>query len=152
MAQGAEEALARTRSRSTDHNERLEPQFLRAAENDEVERLAQILDAARLRGQLNENFLRIGLTRAAEKGKINATQYLLSEGARPEGAVGNRLSPLMRAVQRYVERGFNSVCPSEHIMEADAQTHSVTMSRLLISCWHMESILRRGIRKEGLRS
>lgn len=100
MAQGAEEMLTRTRSRSTDHNDRLEPQLLRAAENDNLDRLREIVELARAKNQLHENFLRIGLMRSSEKGKVGATQYLLSQGAQPDGAAGNRLSPLLRAVER----------------------------------------------------
>lgn len=99
MADGAGDTLARSRSRSSDHNERLEPHLLRAAENDNVESLGKIIDAARKKGQFSENFLRIGLIRSSEKGGIGATEFLLSQGAKPDGAVGNRLSPLLRAVE-----------------------------------------------------
>jgi ankyrin repeat protein len=99
MESGVGEALARSRSRSSDHNERLEPQLLRAAENDNVEQLGKIIEAAKKRGQLSANFLRIGLMRSSEKGAIVATECLLSQGAKADGAVGNRLSPLLRAVE-----------------------------------------------------
>lgn len=99
MADGVGEKLGRTRSRSSDHNERLEPHLLRAAENDNVALLEKIVADARKKGQLNENFLRIGLMRSSEKGGVSATAYLLSQGAKPDGAVGNRLSPLLRAVE-----------------------------------------------------
>lgn len=85
---------------SSDHNERLEPQILRAAESDDVELLRTVIAAAQSKGQLNDNFLRIALMRSSEKGKINATEYLLEEGTPPDGIPGNRLSPLLRAVQR----------------------------------------------------
>jgi ankyrin repeat protein len=99
MADGVGDKLARTRSRSSDHNERLEPHLLRAAENDNVGLLEKIIADAKKKGQLSDNFLRIGLMRSSEKGAIGATEYLLSQGARPDGAVGNRLSPLLRAVE-----------------------------------------------------
>jgi ankyrin repeat protein len=103
MASGAGETLgrskSRSRSRSSDRNERLEPHLLRAAESDNVDLLGEIIEAASKKGQLNENFLRIGLMRSSEKGSIGATEYLLSQGAQPDGAVGNRLSPLLRAVE-----------------------------------------------------
>ena len=92
--------LTRSRSRSTDNNDRLEPHLLRAAENDDVERLREIVELARDKKQLNDNFLRIGLMRSSEKGKVGSTQYLLSQGAQPDGGTGNRLSPLLRAVER----------------------------------------------------
>ena len=94
------EDLTRTRSRSTDHTERLEPQLLRAAENDNTDKLRDLLESARHKGQLQEHHLRIALTRSSEKGKVSATKFLLSEGAPPDGAAGNRLSPLLRAVDR----------------------------------------------------
>jgi ankyrin repeat protein len=96
----AGETLTRTRSRSTDHTERLEPQLLRAAENDNVDKLRDLLASAKLKGQLQEHHLRIALMRSSEKGKVAATTFLLSEGAPPDGAPGNRLSPLLRAVER----------------------------------------------------
>lgn len=92
--------LTRSRSRSSDHNERLEPRLLRAAESDDVELLQQIITAAKVKNQLNKNFLRIGLMRSAEKGKIKATEFLLRQGALPDDAPGNRLPPLLRAVER----------------------------------------------------
>lgn len=64
-----------------------------------MEQLEKIIEAARKKGQLNESFLRIGLMRSSEKGGIVATEYLLKQGARPDGAVGNRLTPLLRAVE-----------------------------------------------------
>jgi len=86
---------------SSDHNERFEPQVLRAAESDNVELLRTIVAAARAKGQLSDNFLRIALIRSSEKGKINATEYLLKEGAPPDSAPGNnRPAPLLRAVER----------------------------------------------------
>jgi ankyrin repeat protein len=100
MAQWTGEILTRTRSRSTDHNERLEPQLLRTVQSDNLDRLREIIEAAHLKNQLNENFLCIGLIHSSEKGRIGAIRYLLSQGAKPYGAAGNRLSPLLRAVER----------------------------------------------------
>jgi ankyrin repeat protein len=99
MAAAMGDTLARSRSRSSDHNERLEPQLLRAVESDDVGLVERIVETARKKDQLTENFLRIGLMRGSEKGKIGATKYLLSQGAKPDGAAGNRLSPLLRAVE-----------------------------------------------------
>ena len=98
MAQTGE-PLSRSRSRSSDQNERLEPQLLKAAEADDVEALRIIIDAADARKQLGDNFLRIALMRSSEKGKVNATRYLLERGAPPNGALGNRLSPLLLAIE-----------------------------------------------------
>jgi ankyrin repeat protein len=142
MAQGPEETLSLTRSRSSDHNERLEPQLLRAAENDDKELLRQVIDAARVKGQLSENFLRIALMRSSEKGKISATQYLLSQGARPDGAVGNRLSPLLRAVQG------NNVAIVQLLLAhgaspeaADKKGRTALMTAAWKNHWHILSLL-----------
>lgn len=140
------ELLSRSRSRSSDHNERLEPQLLRAAENDDVEKLCQIVDAAKTKGQLSENFLRIGLVRSSEKGKIGATQYLLTQGAQPDGATGNRLSPLMKAVERnnigivhlLLEHGANPET-------ADKKGRTALMTAAWMNYWHiLNSLIVRG--------
>ena len=104
MASESGELLARSRSRSSDHNERLEPQLQRAAENDNVGLLRKIIDAARSKNQLHDHYLRIALRRSVEKGKVRATEYLLEQGAPPNRSPKERLehrpSPLFRAVER----------------------------------------------------
>jgi ankyrin repeat protein len=133
----AQEGLTRSRSRSTDQNERLEPQLLRAAENDDVELLSKIIDAARIKNQLSDNFLRIGLMRSSEKGKINTTQYLLAQGAQPDGAPGNRLSPLLRAVER------NHIAIVQLLLEhanpdtADKKGRTALMTAAWLNHWHI---------------
>ncbi|KAE8443266.1 hypothetical protein EG329_002054 [Mollisiaceae sp. DMI_Dod_QoI] len=99
MAQTGERRLSST-SKSSDHNERLEPHLLRAAQDDDVEKLRQIIETARTRKQLDENFLQKGLIRSSEKGKLGTTQFLLENGANPDGASGNRAPPLLKAVER----------------------------------------------------
>jgi ankyrin repeat protein len=142
MVQGSEEILERRQSPSSDHNERLEPQLLRAAENDDIDLLRKIIDAARVKEQLNENFLRIALMRSSEKGKIGATQYLLSQGAPPDGAVGNRLSPLLRAVQS------NNVAIVQLLLAhganpeaADKKGRTALMTAAWKNHWHVLSLL-----------
>lgn len=78
-------------------NERLEPQILRAVEDDDVLRLSQIIITSRAQGRLNDQLLSIALTRSAEKGKLGATQYLLEQGA---NVVGARVTPLLKAVEK----------------------------------------------------
>lgn len=97
------EILTRSRSRSTDHNERLEPQLIRAAQSNDVEKLRSLIDAARVKGQFHDRHLSISLVESVGKGKISTTQYLLSEGASPNGAPGNRIPPLLRAVEQNYE-------------------------------------------------
>ncbi|CAG8945549.1 unnamed protein product [Penicillium salamii] len=83
----------------TSDKERLEPRLLRAAENNDVPSLQQILHLATENNQLTDNFLRIGLMRSAERACLSTTEYLLSQGAKTDVA-GNRASPLLRAVER----------------------------------------------------
>lgn len=86
-------------SMNSDGHERLEPRLLRAVENDDVEALGQVITLAREYGQFSDNFLRVGLMRSTERGRVVATEYLLDLGAKTDVAT-NRLSPLLRAVER----------------------------------------------------
>lgn len=140
------EILTRSRSRSTDHNERLEPQLLRAAENDDVEKLRELVGRAKAKGDLREHHLRIALMRSSEKGKIGTTKYLLSEGAPPDGASGNRLSPLLRAVEQnhiaivhlLLEYGANTET-------ADKKGRTALMTAAWKNHWHvLNSLLAKG--------
>ncbi|KAF3398385.1 Ankyrin-3 [Penicillium rolfsii] len=78
--------MARTASMASDGHERLEPRLLRAAENDDIEALRAVIALAREYNQLSDNFLRVAVMRSAERGSTDVT--------------GNRLSPLLRAVER----------------------------------------------------
>ncbi|KAG8629103.1 hypothetical protein KVT40_002968 [Elsinoe batatas] len=95
--------MPRDRSRGSDgtgdNERRLEPSFIRCVEENSVSGLQDLLDFAKQNGQPIDNLLKIGLMKGAEKGKLNATIYLLKQGARPDG-YGNRVGPLMRAVER----------------------------------------------------
>lgn len=84
---------------TSEGQERLEPRLLRAAESDDVESLRKVIALAEEYNQINDTFLRIGLMRSAERGCVHATEYLLSLGAKTDVA-SNRLSPLLRAVER----------------------------------------------------
>jgi ankyrin repeat protein len=143
-AEGERLTRRRTGSRSSDgsHNERLEPQLLRAAESDDVDLLSKIIDSARSKNQLTENFLRIGLIRSSEKGKIGTTQYLLAQGAKPDGAAGNRLPPLLRAVEKnhiaivslLLEHGANPDI-------ADKKGRTALMTAAWLNHWHIMNTL-----------
>ncbi|TVY37959.1 Ankyrin [Lachnellula occidentalis] len=89
----------RSRSRSTDHNERLQPQILNAAGTDDVEKLSRLIEAAKSTEQRDE-YLRIALVRSADKGNIATTKYILSIGAPPNATTENRLPPLLRAIEQ----------------------------------------------------
>lgn len=85
---------------TNDYKERLEPRLLVAIENDDTDALYKIIEEAKSKDKLMENFLGMGLMRSSEKGKIAATRCLLEAGAKPDSTTGNRLSPLLRAVER----------------------------------------------------
>lgn len=88
-------------SDSYTHMDRLEPRLLKAAENNHIDALKQIIAQARDNSALSDGFLRIGLMRSCERGHVAATEYFLSLGARPDaGSAPNRPSPLLRAVER----------------------------------------------------
>lgn len=124
------------------HNGRLEPRFLRAAENDDAETLASIVQEAQIKGMLNDNLLRIGLMRSSEKGKVTATHYLLEQGASPNSTTINRASPLLRAVasghvaivQLLVEKGAD-------LEVADKDGRTALMTAAWKNHWHILSIL-----------
>ncbi|KAL3485526.1 hypothetical protein BJX62DRAFT_217054 [Aspergillus germanicus] len=72
--------MSRSRSSmaSSSHNDRLEPRLLKAAATDNLEDLKDAVATAQDTGQCTEGFLRVGLMRAAEKGSVRATKFLLS--------------------------------------------------------------------------
>ncbi|RDL32991.1 Ankyrin repeat-containing protein [Venustampulla echinocandica] len=136
----------RSRSRSTDHTERLEPQLLRAAENDDVERIRTLIDESRTRGQLQDHHMRITLMRSSEKGKAAVTRYLLSQGAPAGAAPGSRQSPLLRAVERdhaaivhlLLEHGANPET-------ADKKGRTALMTAAWKNHWHiLNSLILKG--------
>ncbi|KAJ5819343.1 hypothetical protein N7474_004934 [Penicillium riverlandense] len=90
---------SRRSSATSDGHERLEPRLLRAVEHDDLESLRTIIGLSREHGQFSDAFLRVGLMRSADRGSVRATEFLLALGAKTE-VTGNRLSPLLRAVER----------------------------------------------------
>lgn len=70
--------------------------------------------------------------RSSEKGKINATRYLLAQGALPDSAGTNRLSPLLRAVER------NHVAIVHMLLEHDASPETADKkgrTALMTAAW-----------------
>ncbi|KAJ5161779.1 hypothetical protein N7492_007171 [Penicillium capsulatum] len=86
-------------SMTSDGHERQEPHLLRACASDDIDALRAVLAQAREYGQFNDNFLRVGLMRSAERGCVAATEFLLGLGAKTD-VPSNRPSPLLRAVER----------------------------------------------------
>lgn len=124
--------LTRSRSRSTDHNERLEPRLLRAAENDDVEKLTRLVEEAKAKGLLRDHYLPIALNRSSERGKVAATTYLLAAGAPPDATSSNRAPPLLRAVEQ------NHIAIVHLLLEYGANTEVVdkkSRTPLMTAAW-----------------
>lgn len=97
--------MGRSPSRSSDgaesaNNVRVEPRLLKAIEDGKHDDAIAIIEHAKARSQPLDHLLRIGLMRAAERGNSYITEYLLKNGAKPDGAPGGRISPLLKAVEK----------------------------------------------------
>lgn len=79
---------------------RVEPRLLKAIEDNKHDDAIAIIEHARGKSQPVDHLLRIGLMRAAERGNIHITEYLLKSGAKPDGAPGGRVSPLLKAIEK----------------------------------------------------
>ncbi|OGM44005.1 ankyrin repeat protein [Aspergillus bombycis] len=144
--------MSRSRSSiASDSSDRLEPRLLRAAENDSVEALRQIIELAHENGQYSDNFLRVGLMRSCERGCITATQYLLDllcvnlkdGNNRPSPlAANNRPSPLLRAVERNHVRIVQLLLDYGAPLEtADKDGRTALMTAAWKNHWHVLQIL-----------
>ncbi len=97
--------MGRSPSRSSDggdsaHQVRVEPRLLKAIEDKKHDDAIAIIEQAKAKSQPVDHLLRIGLMRAAERGNIYITEYLLKSGAKPDGAPGGRVSPLFKAIEK----------------------------------------------------
>lgn len=97
--------MGRSPSRSSDggdsaHHIRVEPRLLKAIEDKKHDDAIAIIEHAKAKAQPLDHLLRIGLMRAAERGNIYITEYLLKSGAKPDGAPGGRVSPLFKAIEK----------------------------------------------------
>ncbi|KAI4678032.1 uncharacterized protein J4E88_006550 [Alternaria novae-zelandiae] len=97
--------MGRSPSRSSDgadsaQNARVEPRLLKAIEDSKHDDAIAIIEHAKTKSQPVDHLLRIGLMRAAERGNIYITEYLLKSGAKPDGAPGGRVSPLFKAIEK----------------------------------------------------
>lgn len=141
--------MSRSRSRSTvgsDAHDRLEPRLQKAAEHNDLEALTLIVNLSRENGQFSDSFLRVGLMRATERGCIEATHYLLRQGAKADipnlDHTGNRPSPLFRAVER------NHVRIAQLLLDYGASPETVDkkgrtalMTAAWRNHWHMLDLL-----------
>ncbi|USP75865.1 ankyrin repeat and protein kinase domain containing protein 1 [Curvularia clavata] len=97
--------MGRSPSRSSDGGEagqqaRVEPRLLKAVEDQKHDDAIAIIEHAKANAQPVDHLLRIALMRAAERGNIYITEYLLKSGAKPDGAPGGRVSPLFKAIEK----------------------------------------------------
>lgn len=97
--------MGRSPSRSSDGGDstnamRVEPRLLKAIEDKKHDIAITIIEQAKAKSQPVDHLLRIGLMRAAERGNIDITEYLLKSGAKPDGAPGGRVSPLFKAIEK----------------------------------------------------
>ncbi|KAJ4337606.1 hypothetical protein N0V87_004562 [Didymella glomerata] len=94
--------MGRSPSRSSDGGgaTRVEPLLLNAIEKKRHIDVIAIIEEAKAKAQPIEHLLRIGLMRAVERTNVEITEYLLESGAKPDGAPGGRVSPVLKAVER----------------------------------------------------
>ena len=135
-----------TRSRPTSvasgDQERFEPKLLKAAEKDDVDAMKKIIDEAISVGRMTDTLLRVALARAAEKGRVAATRYLLSKGARTDAVASNRLSPLYRAVERKLPNIVQLLLDHGASMEStDKEGRTPLMTAACNNDFHMLNLL-----------
>ncbi|UPX12620.1 uncharacterized protein EKO05_0003161 [Ascochyta rabiei] len=94
--------MGRSPSRSSDGagSARVEPLLLNAIEKERHGEVIAIIEEAKAKAQPIEHLLRIGLMRAVERTDVEIAEYMLANGAKPDGAPGGRMSPVLKAVER----------------------------------------------------
>ncbi|KKK18050.1 hypothetical protein ARAM_000740 [Aspergillus rambellii] len=140
-------------------HDRLEPRLLKAAANDQIEDLREVVATARESGQLTEAFLKVGLLRACERGSAGATQYLLSalgnhanrEEKNSGTGVGNATvsalaSSLLRAVEKNHVRVVQLLLDYGASPEAvDREGRTAVMTAAWKNHWHvLHSLIGKG--------
>lgn len=95
--------MGRSPSRSSDGGasakvDRAERRLLKAIEDKRHEEATQIIEEAKAKSQPWDHLLRIGLMRAAERGNVYFTEYLLKSGAKPDGLPAR--SPMFKAIEK----------------------------------------------------
>jgi ankyrin repeat protein len=143
--------MARSPSRSSDgrnvtQNPRIEPRLLKAIEEKKHEDAIAIIEQAKAASQPVEHLLRIGLMRAAERDNSYIAEYLLKNGAKPDGAPGGRVSPLFKAIERSSAGVVQSLLKFGGNVDAqDKQGRTALMTAAWKNQFHiMAELLRRG--------
>ena len=143
MIEDAIVAMPRSKSSAASgNNERLEPKLLLAVESDSLDSLEDVFEAATATGQLNPNFLKVGLLRSCERGKVVATEFLLKRGASTEALTGAKLTPLLRAVERNDIPIVSLLITYGASLEAtDKKGRTALMTAAWKNHWHILSLL-----------
>ncbi|KAH7122661.1 hypothetical protein B0J11DRAFT_345204 [Dendryphion nanum] len=140
--------MARSPSRSSDggseHQQRVEPRLLKAVEEHKNAEAIAIIEEAKAKSQPIDHLLRIALMRAADKGNVSIAEYLLKNGAKPDGAAGGRVSPLLKAIERQhtpivqvlLKHGGN-------VNVADKQGRTALMTAAWMNYFHIVEVLLR---------
>ena len=143
--------MARSPSRSSDgagseHHVRAEPRLLKAIEGSDEKEAIAVFEGAKAKSQPTDHLLRIGLARAAERGHIGITEYLLKAGAKPDGAPGGRISPLLRAIEKnHVAIVALLLRFGGDVDVADKQGRTALMTAAWKNHWHiLNELLRKG--------
>lgn len=140
--------MARSPSRSSDGAaaERAEPRLLKAIEERKYDEAVAIIDDAKAKSQPVEHLLRIGLMRAAERNNMAIAEYMLKNGAKPDGPPGNRISPLLRAIEKnYVGIVQLLLKYGGNVDLADKHGRSALMVAAWQNHWHiLNELLRKG--------
>jgi len=150
--------MARSPSRSSDggseHQQRAEPRLLKAIAEHHNEEAVAIIEHAKTKSQPTDHLLRIGLMRAADYGNLSIAEYLLKAGAKPDGAAGGRVSPLLKAI----EKEHTSIVQvllrfGGNVNAADKQGRTALMTAAWKNYFHIVEVLLRwggGRQSEGL--
>ncbi|EME89136.1 uncharacterized protein MYCFIDRAFT_206237 [Pseudocercospora fijiensis CIRAD86] len=75
------------------------PRLLRAVEANDILKIRHVIEEAQGQRQLSRNLLSIGLIRACDKDFADVASFLLSKGADPNYASGNKPPALLRAAE-----------------------------------------------------
>ncbi|PPJ50203.1 hypothetical protein CBER1_05203 [Cercospora berteroae] len=81
-------------------NLRPEPRLLKAVEQNDVFKVREVIEDAQHERHFGRTLLSVGLVRACDKGHVEVARYLLTRGADPEYASGNKLPAILRAAER----------------------------------------------------
>lgn len=141
--------MGRSPSRSSDGGEsakhaRVEPRLLNAIEKAQHQDVIGIIEEAKAKAQPIEHLLRIGLMRAIERENVEISEYMLHNGAKPDGAPGGRLSPMLKAVERNHEKLVRLLIRfGGNVNAQDKQGRTALMTATWKNYYHIADILLR---------